>query len=94
MYKVISTVSSRINQVDYAIIRRMSTEENNIQLESTEEVNENGKFKFSRRSLYSALLPVAFVTGLAAGYLFWGRDTAPSANPPAPGAVAEPHSLQ
>jgi protein-disulfide isomerase len=67
----------------------MSTEENNLQIESKEEVDENGKFKFSRRSLYSALLPVAFVTGLAAGYLFWGRDTVPSANPPAPGAVAE-----
>ncbi len=46
-------------------------------------------FQFSRRAVYSTLLPVAFVTGLAAGYLFWGRDPVPPTNPAAPVAVVE-----
>jgi protein-disulfide isomerase len=29
-----------------------------------------------RRPLYAALIPLAFVTGLAAGYIFWGRSDA------------------
>ena len=65
-------------------------EEENIQLESPKEDKDAGKFKFTRRSLYSALLPVAFVTGLAAGYLFWGRDPVPPTNPDAPGSLEEP----
>jgi protein-disulfide isomerase len=42
-----------------------------------EEIREadTGVLRFQRRSLYAALLPLAFVTGLAAGYIFWGRDT-------------------
>ena len=45
-----------------------------------EEMNEtdNGELRFKRSSLYAALLPLAFVTGLAAGYIFWGRDQATS----------------
>ncbi len=35
---------------------------------------EKGELRFKRSSLYAALLPLAFVTGLAAGYLFWGRE--------------------
>lgn len=31
------------------------------------------RVSFRRGPFYAALLPVAFVTGLAAGYLFWGR---------------------
>jgi protein-disulfide isomerase len=30
---------------------------------------------FKRSHVYSALLPLAFVVGLAVGYLFWGRTT-------------------
>jgi len=30
---------------------------------------------FRRSHIYAALLPVAFVVGLAVGYLFWGRET-------------------
>jgi protein-disulfide isomerase len=42
---------------------------------------------FKRTHLYAALLPLAFVVGLAAGYLFWGRSKqAPVA---APQAAAE-----
>ena len=37
---------------------------------------------FKRTHLYAALLPLAFVVGLAAGYLFWGRSKqAPTAAP-------------
>ncbi|HUS84774.1 MAG TPA: thioredoxin domain-containing protein [Anaerolineales bacterium] len=66
------------------------SEEENIQLESPKVDKDAGKFNFTRRSLYSALLPVAFVTGLAAGYLFWGRDPVPPTNPDAPGSLEEP----
>jgi protein-disulfide isomerase len=33
-----------------------------------------GVLRFKRSSLYATLIPLAFVAGLAAGYLFWGRD--------------------
>lgn len=48
-------------------------------------------FQFKRRNLYAALLPLAFVTGLAAGYVFWGRgqETIPSVAQPAAPAVAD-----
>jgi protein-disulfide isomerase len=38
---------------------------------------------FKRSHVYTALLPLTFVVGLAAGYLFWGRgsDTRPEADP-------------
>ena len=67
----------------------MSEEDKNIQLENQTEIEEVGTIKFTRRSFYSALLPVTFVTGLAAGYLFWGRDTVPPTNAAAPIAVVE-----
>lgn len=38
---------------------------------------DSGELRFKRGSVYAALLPLAFVTGLAAGYIFWGRDQAP-----------------
>lgn len=34
----------------------------------------SGLFVFKRSHIYSALLPLAFVVGLAVGYLFWGRS--------------------
>ena len=67
-------------------MRRMPEEDNDLQLEGQTAVETTGEFKFTRRSLYSALLPVAFVAGLATGYLFWGRD----ADPPAADAIEEP----
>jgi protein-disulfide isomerase len=67
----------------------MSTEDKNIQLEDQKEVDVTETIKFTRRSFYIALLPVTFVTGLAAGYLFWGRDSVPPANPAAPVAIVE-----
>ena len=75
----------------------MSEKEKTSQPESNMVHEDVGGFQFSRRTVYSALLPVAFVTGLAAGYLFWGRDTIPPANPAAPVAVVEetaPGSLE
>ena len=76
-------------QVHYAIIRRMSAEDKNIQIEEQKEGEDAGTIKFTRRSFYAALLPVTFVTGLAAGYLFWGRETVLPANPVAPVAIVE-----
>ncbi len=52
--------------------------------QEVEEQDDSGELRFRRSSLYAALLPLAFVTGLAAGYLFWGREgSAPvvAANP-------------
>lgn len=33
---------------------------------------------FKRSHLYSVLLPLAFVAGLSLGYIFWGRNNAPT----------------
>lgn len=44
----------------------------------------NRDVSIPRRPLYALLIPLAFVTGLAAGYIFWGRPGAQ----PAPAAVA------
>lgn len=52
----------------------MSDTENTTTEEITEK--ESGELRFKRGSLYAALLPLAFVTGLAAGYVFWGREQA------------------
>ncbi len=35
---------------------------------------EPGVFRFKRTHVYSLLIPLAFVAGLASGFLFWGRD--------------------
>ena len=37
---------------------------------------------FKRSQLYTVLLPLAFVAGLAFGYIFWGRSTTSDANQP------------
>ncbi len=44
--------------------------------------------KFKRAHVYAALLPLAFVAGLALGYVFWGRSPAQAAPAPTQ-AVAE-----
>ncbi len=43
---------------------------------------------FKRGHVYSALIPLAFVVGLATGFLFWGRTPAPAAV----AAVGEPQA--
>lgn len=55
----------------------MSDTENISQEETKAEAvsaHEKGELRFRRGTLYAALLPLAFVTGLAAGYIFWGRE--------------------
>ena len=49
--------------------------------------------RFKRRNLYAALLPLTFVTGLAAGYIFWGRGqlAAPSPAPAQALATSQPN---
>lgn len=49
-----------------------------------------GVIRIRRSHLYSFLVPLAFVTGLAAGYVFWGRggQSAPVTQP----AVGQPQS--
>jgi protein-disulfide isomerase len=51
------------------------SETENSSIEETPQA-ETDELRFKRSSLYAALLPLAFVTGLAAGYIFWGRDQA------------------
>jgi len=46
---------------------------------------EAGVFRFKRSHVYSLLLPLAFVAGLASGFVFWGRDAAQSASSDDPG---------
>jgi protein-disulfide isomerase len=45
------------------------------------------ELRFKRSTFYAAIIPLAFVTGLALGYLFWGR---PSAAPPAAAQAQAP----
>lgn len=41
--------------------------------------SDDGEFiRFRRRTLYAFLLPLAFVAGVAAGYLMWGSHNSPS----------------
>jgi len=44
------------------------------QLDPTERTRDPGFLRFKRSHFYMALAPLAFVVGLAAGYVFWGRD--------------------
>jgi protein-disulfide isomerase len=43
-----------------------------------------GVFRFKRTHVYSLLIPLAFVAGLASGFIFWGRDVAQPAAPSDP----------
>lgn len=45
-------------------------------IEEVQKQNDSDELRFRRSSLYATLLPLAFVAGLAAGYLFWGREQA------------------
>lgn len=42
---------------------------------SSEQLIDDGFVRFRRNHFYAALIPLALVTGLAAGYLLWGRGT-------------------
>jgi protein-disulfide isomerase len=50
--------------------------------------------RIPRRPLYALIIPLAFVTGLAAGYIFWGRGDAAGTGPSlAPTTAAEINPL-
>lgn len=53
---------------------------------------ETDAIRIPRRPLYALIIPLAFVTGLAAGYVFWGRPGAAAA--PAAAVAAEPVPLE
>jgi protein-disulfide isomerase len=49
------------------------TEQNNLPPYDETESASNEVFIFKRSHVYTALLPLAFVVGIAIGYIFWGR---------------------
>jgi protein-disulfide isomerase len=51
-----------------------------------------GVFRFKRTHVYSILLPLAFVAGLASGFIFWGRDAAQPVQPTQPAQPADPQN--
>jgi protein-disulfide isomerase len=50
------------------------SEQPEIQIEEPEPTPDEKYVRFQRSHLYALLLPLAFVVGLASGYIFWGRD--------------------
>jgi protein-disulfide isomerase len=50
--------------------------------------------RFRRSHVYSALIPLAFVVGLATGFLFWGRTPSPAAAPVAAEGTEAPTRLE
>jgi protein-disulfide isomerase len=44
---------------------------------------------FKRSHLYAVLLPLAFITGLTFGYIFWGRDLPAESSAPAAAATRQ-----
>lgn len=50
--------------------------------------------RFRRSHVYAALVPLAFVVGLATGFLFWGRTPAPAAAPAVAGDPQAPTRLE
>lgn len=62
--------------------------------ESGKNESRGDRLSFKRSHVYSALIPLAFVVGLATGFLFWGRTPAPSAPPVAAGGNQAPTRLE
>ena len=58
------------------IINNIESNEDDVEDITNTQTDPSDTLTFKRSHIYSALLPLAFVTGLAAGYLFWGRDSA------------------
>jgi protein-disulfide isomerase len=54
----------------------------------------NAGVTIPRRPLYAVIIPLAFVTGLAAGYIFWGRPGAQPALAVAAAAPTDPTPLE
>lgn len=62
------------------------TELNEELIEEEDNSQDDGVFRIKRRAMYATLLPLAFVSGLALGFVFWGRSdtTAPAQTTAAP----------
>lgn len=65
----------------------MVNDENDHSMEDHPELEDDGFLRIRRSALYAALLPLAFVTGLALGFVFWGRQ---AASPGAQVAASDP----
>ena len=52
------------------------------------------RLSFKRSHVYTALVPLAFVVGLATGFLFWGRTPAPAAPAVVAGGNQAPTRLE
>jgi len=50
--------------------------------------------RFRRSHVYSALIPLAFIVGLATGFLFWGRTPSPAAAPVVAAGTQAPTRLE
>ena len=74
MIRAFPRLSRTIPQQARAIIRRMSQLDPPLEDPPTDLGLEPDLIRIPRKYLYTALLPLAFVTGIATGYLFWGRD--------------------
>ena len=78
----------------------MSTSEPNLShpgSPSAKGVGQADVLRFRRSHVYAALLPLAFVIGLATGFLFWGREATPQAAPaalPSAGEAQGPTRLE
>lgn len=55
---------------------------------NSESIESDGFIRFRRSTFYAILAPLAFVTGLAVGYLAWGRSSAEPVVQAAPVAAA------
>ncbi len=67
----------------------MTDKEINDETIEQEDIQDNGVFRIRRSALYALLLPLALVTGLALGYLFWGQERSQPAVAQQPAAAAE-----
>jgi protein-disulfide isomerase len=62
--------------------------------ESGKNESRGDRLSFKRSHVYSALIPLAFVVGLATGFLFWGRTPAAPAPSVAAGGTQAPTRLE
>jgi protein-disulfide isomerase len=68
----------------------LSTPTNESQPSKTLKATPDNLMVFKRSHVYAALLPLAFVAGLAFGFIFWGRG--PNLPAQAPAAAANPNA--
>ncbi len=71
-----------------------SLEQSDVEEGSEEDISDPRTLTFKRSHVYAALLPLAFVVGLAVGYIFWGRTTPDAAPTTADAAPAQAAQVQ